>query len=73
LKKQISQIVNNNDFSKKDLPFVASTVFNSLEVRKLRAQFSELYNRELAENPLLKDPKKGKEAALLLQALATEL
>ncbi len=73
LKKQVSQIIMNSNFSKKDLPFVAETILNSEEVGKLKAGLRELGEKEIANNSLLKDNKRGEEATILLKALATEL
>ena len=73
IKEQIMATIEKNDFSKKDLPFIVETTFNSFEVKNLKSEFKEIGKKELASNFLLKDNEKGKEAALLLQALAFEL
>jgi geranylgeranyl pyrophosphate synthase len=73
LKKEIMPIITKTGFSKKDLLFIANTILNSVEVKKLKAELRELGENELTKNPLLKDNESGKEAAVLLQALAIEL
>lgn len=73
LKKQLLPIIMDNNFSKKDLPFVTETILNSAEVRKIKAEMRDLYEKEIKENTLLQDRKKGEEVTLLLKALANEL
>ena len=73
LRKQIQPIIMNDDFSKKDLHFVTESILNSAEVKKLRTEFKELGEKQMTENTLLNDGKRGDEAVLLLKALANEL
>lgn len=72
-KKQIKPIIAKADFSKKDLPFIVESTFNSIEIKKLKTELRELGENELATNTLLKGNWKENEAVVLLQALAIEL
>jgi len=59
--------------SKKEVAVIAEAVEASDEVRQVKSALREMGERELSENPVLRDVKKGKEAAVVLEALATEL
>ncbi len=73
LRKQISPIIMKYSFSKEDHTFITKTILDSLEIKQLKTEVEGMGVSELTNNQLLKDSKKGKEAALLLQALATEI
>ena len=73
LRKQISPIITKHNFSKEDHSFIIKTILDSLEIKQLKTEVEGMGVSELTNNQLLKDSKKGKEAALLLQALATEI
>jgi geranylgeranyl pyrophosphate synthase len=70
---KILPIVKNGDLSRKELPFVSETILKSPEVKQLKDKLKGMGEQELSRNPLLTDCKRGKEAALLLQFLASEL
>ncbi len=72
LKKQVGSLVSSKEPLKRDLQRLADLVLNSAEIQKLRAELAELGKKELRGNSLL-NAEKGKEAALLLQALACEM
>ncbi len=72
LKKQINPLISGKWPRKRDLQLMANLVLDSEEVQKLKAELAELGRRELKENSLLRNDK-GKEAAILLQALAYEM
>jgi geranylgeranyl pyrophosphate synthase len=73
LKRQIQPIIMNDNFSKKDLPFVINAILNSPEVIKIKTEFRELCEKQITENALLRESKKGEELTLLIKALANEL
>ena len=73
LKKQIIPYITKKKPTERDLKFVANLVLNSAGVHKLKSEMEELGQKELAENHLLKNNRRMKEAAILLQALATEM
>lgn len=73
LKKQITLITEKTKFSRKESQLIATTVMKSNEVQKLKTELKTLSENELKNNILLQDTKMGKEAAILLQALASNL
>lgn len=73
LRKLILPIISKSYVSKKELAFAVEMVINSVNIKELRAELKGIGQKELAENPLLQDSKKGNGAALLLQALANEV
>lgn len=73
IKKTIRPIIENNKFSKNEIKYIANMILNTPEVKNLKIELSELAEKELINNPLLKDSKAGKEATAILQALAFEM
>lgn len=73
LRKQIRPIIMKYSFSKEDHSFIIKTILDSLEIKQLKTEMEGMGVIELTNNPLLKESTRGKEAALLLQALAAEL
>ncbi len=71
-RKMVLPVLAKADFSIKDLRFVTQLTFDSVEVKRVRTELKKFGEDQLATNSLLKDDK-GKEAAVLLQALAIEL
>jgi geranylgeranyl pyrophosphate synthase len=72
LKKQVIPFISKNA-SAKDLQIMANIVLNSRAVQRLKSEMAELGQRELTQNPLLKDNARGNDAVLLLRALANEM
>jgi geranylgeranyl pyrophosphate synthase len=73
LRKQILPIIEKAALSREDSKYLVKAVMNSKEVQNIRDQLKSLSEKEIKNNLLLKDIKKGKEAATLLQALALNL
>jgi geranylgeranyl pyrophosphate synthase len=73
LKKQINPIIEKSAFSRKNLKIIVNLVLKSKEVQKIKMDLKSLGENELKNNILLKKPKMGKEAAILLQALNLDL
>jgi hypothetical protein len=73
LKKQINPIIIKKKPTKNDLQFIANIVLNSEMVNELKSEMAELGLKELGANSMLAENKRGKDAAILLRALATEM
>ncbi len=73
IKEQFQLLTSKDQFSKQELKLLISTVMKSKEVQKIRSEVMTLSQKELNNNILLKDVKKGREAVLLLHALASNI
>jgi geranylgeranyl diphosphate synthase type II len=71
MKKQISLITEKTSFSREEFQTITKLVLKSKEVKTLIAKIKNLSEKELKNNILLRNNKKGKEAVILLQALAS--
>lgn len=73
ISKQVIPIISGKSFSKKDVPLIHRIIMDSSAVQQVKTEMMKTGETELKRNPLLKNNKTGKEAALLLQFLANEL
>jgi geranylgeranyl pyrophosphate synthase len=73
IKEQFQLLTSKDQFSKQDLKRLISAVMKSKEVQKIRSDLITLSEKELENNILLKNTKKGREAVVLLQALASNI
>ena len=73
IKNQFIPVMNRDKLSKNDVASIAQAVLTSVEVKTLKVKLRQMAEKELLYNYLLKDSKMGKEAAIILEALAIEL
>jgi geranylgeranyl pyrophosphate synthase len=73
IRSQFLPIIENKKFSKKDAVSIAQAVLNSVEVQQVKIMLRKIGEKELIENPLLQDIERGKDAAIILKALSTEM
>lgn len=72
-KRRFQPLLAKGKLSKKEVTTIAEAVEASDEVQQVKRALRKMGERELLENPVLRNVKKGKETAVILQALAMEL
>ncbi len=72
-RNQFSALLTKHTLSKKELTSIAKAVESSLEVQQIKEEIRKIGETEFLRNPILKSSKRGKEATIILKALANEL
>jgi geranylgeranyl pyrophosphate synthase len=72
-RNQFSAILAKRRLLKKELTIITKAVESSVEVKQIKQDIRKISETELLKNPILKNIKRGKEATIILKALANEL
>jgi geranylgeranyl pyrophosphate synthase len=72
-RSQFSALLAKRRLLKKELTSITKAVESSVEVKQIKQDIRKISETEFLKNPILKNIKRGKEATIILKALANEL